>query len=201
MRKINALSCIVLASSLVLTGCVVDREHAGAQTGALSGAVAGGLIGSTIGGGAGQGVASIVGAMVGGAIGSNIGDDMDEQSKARAQRAYRQAMHANHPVGWHYHGYQGQVTPAEQMFSIDGRACKRFTMTLSVGDHVDRINGTSCHYGPKGWLVVEEQVVMEEQKAPVAVAKPFHKHPKHKQSANACHCHCYHDVMKHNKAW
>ena len=121
MRKINALSCIVLASSLVLTGCVVDREHAGAQTGALSGAVAGGLIGSTIGGGAGQGVASIVGAMVGGAIGSNIGDDMDEQSKARAQRAYRQAMHANHPVGWHYHGYQGQVTMGDgSAFTVGG---------------------------------------------------------------------------------
>ncbi len=191
MKVLKKLACVVLVSSLALTGCVVDRDHAHEQSGTLTGAVAGGLLGSTLGGGVGRGVATMVGAMVGGAVGSSVGQSMDDQAKDRAERAYVKAMKRNHQTHWQHNEYSGDIMPAQPTFFMDGRACKRLTMTVYVGKHVDKINGTACDYGKDGWLIVEKQHLRINQ--PTAKPMHFHRHDNflgHPQPKD-CHCHCH----------
>ncbi len=181
-RKLLAFT-IILATSFVTSGCYVDPRHANEQSGALTGAVAGGLLGATVGKGAGQGFATILGAMVGSAVGSDIGRSMDRQAQDRANRAYGQAMQSGQNVQWQSSRFQGQVMPSRHIFYIDGRACRRFSMVIEDGRGGEElVNGTSCDYGSKGWLVVDEQHSPSKSQLRSAVG-----------SGSDCHCHCHAD--------
>lgn len=181
------LRCSMLAaclvSSLLISGCYVDPRYANEQSGALTGAVAGGVLGATVGKGAGQGFATIVGAMIGSAVGSDIGRTMDRQAQDRANRAYGQAMQSGQSVQWRSSRFQGQVMPSRHVFYIDGRACRRFSMVIEDGQGGEEIvNGTSCDYGQKGWIVVDEQ------HTPKSTLRA-----EQKKAQQNCHCHCHED--------
>ena len=178
MLKFARSLSLIAVISMVSTGCYVDPRYANEQSGALTGAVAGGILGATVGKGAGQGVATILGAMIGSAVGSDIGRGLDQQARDRANAAYAQAMRDGYDVAWQSKDFRGRVMPSPHVFYIEGRACKRFTMTIVDGrGGEEQVNGTSCNYGPKGWIVVDEQAYP---------AQPYHSHPS---SSEQCHCH------------
>lgn len=175
------LPTTVLCIAMITSACYVDPNHANEQSGALTGAVAGGLLGATVGKGAGQGVATILGAMVGSAVGSDLGRSLDRQAQNRANTAYGQAMRSGESVRWQSDQYRGSIMPSRHVFYIDGRACKRFSMTINDGrGGEDLVTGTSCDYGQKGWVVVDEQSVPKQPSS-----QAYH------DDSGDCHCHCH----------
>lgn len=83
MKKV--IFCIVMAISVILTGCVGQNPNE--TGGTLLGAAAGGLLGSQFGSGSGKVAAALVGAAVGGYAGNRVGASMDRQDRMQYQQA------------------------------------------------------------------------------------------------------------------
>jgi outer membrane protein OmpA-like peptidoglycan-associated protein len=83
VKSARTLSALILAGSVVLSGCAgMSQKQRGAVIGGSTGAAVGGIIGaatgSTVRG-------AIIGAVVGGAAGAIIGHQMDQQAKELEQ--------------------------------------------------------------------------------------------------------------------
>jgi outer membrane protein OmpA-like peptidoglycan-associated protein len=80
----RALGALILAGSLVLSGCAgMSQKQRGAVIGAGTGAAVGGVIGNQTGSTA---RGAIIGAIIGGAAGAIIGHQMDQQAKELEQK-------------------------------------------------------------------------------------------------------------------
>ncbi len=79
--KIKALSCVVMAVLMILTGCNTTNLGKGAAIGGGGGAALGAGIGALIGKGKGAAIGAGAGAAVGAAVGAIIGKHMDNQQK------------------------------------------------------------------------------------------------------------------------
>lgn len=78
MKKINIVVILVLAASMLLSGCASMNKT---TKGAAVGTAAGGAMGAVIGKAAGNtALGAIIGATVGGATGAIIGREMDKQA-------------------------------------------------------------------------------------------------------------------------
>lgn len=84
-RSLSFLATVLLASSLIATGCATGK-----QTGAL----AGGGLGAAIGGAAGGTKYAVIGGAVGTGVGYLIGDKKDKEKAAEIERQNAEAERA-----------------------------------------------------------------------------------------------------------
>jgi surface antigen len=119
--------------------------------GAVIGGAAGGAIGSRIGKGSDRTVATIGGTIVGVLIGGAIGRGMDEADQACLAQTLEQApaQHAvmwSNPDGGHY-----RVVPLEGYEDGQGRICRDYRTTATIGGRQQHLYGTACRQPDGSW--------------------------------------------------
>ncbi len=123
--------------------------------GALLGGAAGAAVGSQIGKGDGKTAAIIGGTIVGLIVGGSIGRSMD----AIDQNCVGQALeHAGDGETIYWNPRQDdaryKVTPVRTYQVADGRYCREYTTTATVGGRVQEAYGKACRQPDGSWQIV-----------------------------------------------
>ena len=119
--------------------------------GAVIGGVAGAVVDSQIGEGSERTVATIGGAIAGVLIGGAIGRSMDQADQACIAQTLEQAP-AQHEVAWRNpDGGQYRVVPLEGYEDREGRICRDYRTTATIGGRQQEIYGTACRQPDGSW--------------------------------------------------
>lgn len=139
---------IVLASSVALAGCELNKQTVGAGVGG----VAGGVLGSNVGGGTGRTAAIIGGTLIGAMIGGHIGGEMDELDRRRARDALEYAP-TGQATSWRNpdSGAQYSVTPTSTYTGSSG-PCRQYEMDVYIDGQRDVVKGTACRNANGEWI-------------------------------------------------
>jgi surface antigen len=99
---------------------------------------------------------AVAGGLVGGLLGNAIGSSVDRADAANAQRAQVQAMRAPlyQAVPWQGRNAYGTFTPTGEGFSPDGRLCRQFEVTVTMGGQQQTGVGTACQQPDGTWRVM-----------------------------------------------
>ncbi|NRA74278.1 MAG: glycine zipper 2TM domain-containing protein [Rickettsiales bacterium] len=151
-KTLVAITASVLATSILIS-CETKQ-----QTGGLLGAAAGAAIGSQFGKGSGRAVGAGIGALIGGLAGSQIGKYMDEKDKMKMQLATQRSLEKSRTgktSTWRNpdSGHSGTVTPTKT-FQSNGRYCREFQQTITVGGKTEKGYGTACRQPDGSWQIV-----------------------------------------------
>ncbi len=124
------------------------------QVGQVLGGVAGAAIGSQIGQGTGKVVAVAGGALLGVLVGGSIGQSMDRLDYACAGQVMEYAPD-NRTIVWNnpQTGGRYQMTPI-RAYQADGRYCREYSSTASVGGQRQQVYGTACRQPDGSWQIV-----------------------------------------------
>lgn len=154
-------SIVVILCAVSLTACEPgSKEGFGTLLGALGGAVVGSAIAGNGGhhGRRGNGGAVIIGALAGAAIGNSIGKSLDRADR-RAMYNARQAALENYPTGqqstWYNPdtGNSGTYTPEPAYQSDNGRYCREYQQTVTIGGQVQEAYGKACRQPDGSWEI------------------------------------------------
>lgn len=141
---------LLLAGSLLLSGCSSTQE----QKGQVLGGVLGGALGSQVGGGRGKTVAIILGAVAGAMIGRHIGENMDDGDRSKTASALNDAR-IGESTSWVNPdtGYRYNVTPT-RTYQAGSGPCREFTLDATVGQKRNQdVHGNACLQPDGSWQV------------------------------------------------
>jgi surface antigen len=125
------------------------------------------LLGGVLGAGAGAGIAAlaggspgaIVGAALGGALlGGIVGHKLDDRDKKMATQAAQQAFEKN-AAGtasvWNNpdSGNSGSITPTKTYQLANGRYCREYRQTITIGGEPQTSYGTACRQPDGTWQI------------------------------------------------
>ena len=152
MKKVTLLAMVSLMFFLI--GCETKQ-----QTGVLAGGLLGGLVGSRFGRGGGQVAATAGGAILGALIGGSIGASMDETDKLKMAQTTQRSLESGRSgrsSTWKNpdNGHSGSVTPKAAYQDNDGRYCREYQQTVTVGGKTEQAYGTACRKPDGAWQVV-----------------------------------------------
>ena len=145
-------------AALALAACT-ETTGQKQSLGTLLGAVAGGVAGAQVGKGRGKVVATGVGAVLGALIGSEIGRSLDRADQLALQHTTQETLETA-PIGttstWHNpdSGNSGTVTPTQTYRQSDGRYCREFTQTVTIGNRTEEAYGTACRQPDGSWQII-----------------------------------------------
>lgn len=147
-----------LLLALLVAGCANSRGPGISQTlGGLGGAALGGFLGSRLGSGTGQLALTAAGALIGGLLGSEAGRSLDEVDRRRARQAAARARTA--PIGqaiqWNNpdSGNFGSVTPTRNGIKADGRYCREYQQSITIGGETENGYGVACRQADGSWEI------------------------------------------------
>ena len=154
ITRITSAALVVLS----LSACAELQNNPKRSLGTLLGAGLGALAGSQIGGGTGQLAAVAIGALGGAYLGGEVGGSLDRADKAHAERASRSALEytrTGQTVRWRNpdSGHSGTFTPTRTYQAANGRNCREYQTTVSVGGQSKDAYGTACRQGDGTWKI------------------------------------------------
>jgi surface antigen len=155
--KIIAISSIALMlSSCAEHGGPMNKQGVGTILGALGGAV----VGSNVGKGKGNIAAIALGTLAGAAIGNSIGSSLDRTDKEYMTRTSQQTLESvssGQTMQWRNpdSGHYGTITPTNVIPASDGRYCREYTQTVSVGGKTEKGYGKACRQPDGSWQIVQ----------------------------------------------
>ena len=120
------------------------------------GAVGGGVAGYQVGKGHGKTAAVIGGAIIGSLIGGHVGRSMDDVDQYCVGQVLEHAP-PNEPIVWRNQqtgGQQYQVTPSPVYQDQQGRYCREYQTTATVGGQPRQVYGQACRQPDGSWQVV-----------------------------------------------
>lgn len=120
--------------------------------GQILGGIAGAVAGSRIGDGKGQAAAVIGGTIIGALIGGNVGRYFDETDQNCLAQTLEHAPD-NQTVRWSgaNNGQQYQVTPTASGTAPDGRYCREYITTVTIGGKSEEAYGKACRQPDGSW--------------------------------------------------
>ncbi len=123
--------------------------------GGLLGGAAGGLIGSRFGKGDGKLAAVAGGALLGLLIGGSIGRSMDQADRSCLEQSLEHAQDGQR-ITWSNpdSGTRYQVVPTKTTTMADGRYCREYTTTATVGGKVETVYGRACRQPDGAWQIM-----------------------------------------------
>lgn len=156
MKKVFAF----IAAVVILAGCSTGNGGMNkTDGGTIIGAILGGVIGSQFGGGAGKLVATGVGVLLGSLVGRQAGESMDRADQLYAARASHTALETT-PNGQTIHwqnpnsGVSGSTTPTRTYQRTDGRYCREFQQTVTIGGKIESAYGKACRQPDGSWQII-----------------------------------------------
>ena len=158
----NLLAGLLVASlGTAVSGCGDMGDHEAA--GAILGGVAGAVVGNKFGKGSGKTAATALGAVIGSTVGRNIGQSLDETSRQRAGAATHQALETaaigDPPIIWENPANtggpaEGSTIITRQGADSEGRTCREFQQTVTIGGRQEQSYGTACRDANGDWKIV-----------------------------------------------
>lgn len=129
-----------------------------ADMGTVLGGAAGAWAGSSIGKGSGRIVATAAGTLLGAALGRSIGDSMDKVDLQYYDRTSQKALEQGQPgqtFPWSnpQSGVSGTVTPSGYYQNAQGKYCREYTQTITVGGRVEEGYGVACRQPDGSWQI------------------------------------------------
>ncbi len=154
ITRITSAALVVLS----LSACAELQNNPKRSLGTLVGAGLGALVGSQIGGGTGRLAAVAIGALGGAYLGGEVGRSLDRADKARADRTARNALEHNRTsetVRWRNpdSGHSGTFTPTRTYQTADGRNCREYQTSVTVGGRSKDAYGTACRQDDGTWKI------------------------------------------------
>ena len=157
----NLLAGLLVAGlGAATSGCggMGENETAGSIIGGAAGAV----VGNQFGKGGGKTAATALGAVVGAMVGGNIGRSLDETSRQRAGTATQQALETaaiGDSITWENSDNSGgpaygSATVTRQGADSEGRTCREFQQTVTIGRRQEQSYGTACRDAHGDWKIV-----------------------------------------------
>ena len=151
-RRIQKFATLLLIlPALALAGCGATGGKTG--IGAALGAAGGGLIGAAANGGAPGIIAGVLlGGLAGGAIGNALEQEDRRLAHDNAQLALERQRKGETTV-WKNpdSGNSGSFTPTRTYQRGDGRFCREYQQTITVGGQEERGFGTACRQPDGSW--------------------------------------------------
>ena len=122
--------------------------------GGLLGGAAGGLLGAQIGKGKGRLAAVAAGTLLGFLVGNSIGRSMDEVDQKCLEQSLEHAEDGQQ-ITWHNpdSGAQFQITPTRTIEVAEGRYCREYTTTATVGGKAETVYGRACRQPDGAWQI------------------------------------------------
>lgn len=126
------------------------------DVGRLLGGIAGAAAGSRIGKGDGRTAAVIGGTIIGIMVGGHIGRSMDDLDQNCVGQVLEHAP-PDEPIVWEssHSGGRYQVTPSEPFNDRQGRYCREYQTTATIGGRVEQVYGTACRQPDGSWQIVD----------------------------------------------
>jgi len=155
MRLLKITAVAALALGLAACAQSGPKQTAGTVVGAGLGA----LVGSQLGKGTGKMAAIGAGTFLGALLGSEIGRSLDARDQAYANQTAQRALEYN-TVGaaaqWQNpdSGHSGMVTPTRTYQTADGRYCREYTQSVTIGGRSETAYGTACRQPDGSWQIV-----------------------------------------------
>lgn len=153
---------VVAVTAVFVTACA-EQDQPGPKEflGGVGGAVLGGLLGAQFGSGTGKLAATAAGAVLGGLAGTQIGRSLDRADRvyaARTTQASLEHTQTGTTSTWVNpdSGHSGTVTPTETYQRDDGRYCREFQQTVTIGGQTESAYGTACRQPDGSWEIVGE---------------------------------------------
>ncbi len=145
--------------AFILIGCATTQEGSRPKTiiGGLGGAAAGGLLGAAVGG---DTAGIIAGTLIGGLVGGAVGDRLDAADRREAREAARYSLERSRSgttTTWENpdSGNFGAITPTHTYQTANGRYCREFQQTITVGGKEQKGFGTACRQPDGSWKIVQ----------------------------------------------
>ena len=160
VRRRAAGVCAGVSLALLLAGCSGVSENE--ATGTIIGGTAGAVIGNQFGKGGGKTVATAIGAVLGATVGREIGASLDETSRRQAGAATHRALEAadvGTGITWENPANagapaSGTTVITRQGADQQGRTCREFQQTVTIGGEEVQSYGTACRDGNGDWMLV-----------------------------------------------
>ena len=158
-RVIGLFAGVSLAA--LLAGCAGVSQNE--STGAILGGAAGAVLGNQFGDGDGRVVMTALGAILGATVGQEIGASLDETSRTEAalatQRALDSADVGGTGITWDNPANSGgpasgTTVITRQGANQQGRTCREFQQTVTIGGEEVQSYGTACRDGNGDWRLV-----------------------------------------------
>ena len=158
MSKLIQNKKFIIAVSGMLALSFLSSCETKQQSGVLLGGATGALLGSQFGKGSGKIFGTGVGALLGAFAGSQIGKYMDEQDKMRMEKTTQNTLERSktgQTSSWQNpdSGNSGTITTT-RTFQNEGRYCREFTQTITVGGKTEKGYGTACRQPDGSWQIV-----------------------------------------------
>lgn len=159
MLRSLAASAAIIA---LLAACQQPGQSGGInkeQVGTIGGAILGGVLGSKVGKGTGNGIAIGAGTLLGAYLGSETGKSLDRADMNFYNRTSQKALETGQPgetLPWSNPktGNRGTVTPQRYYQQDDGRYCREYQQSITVGGKKQEGYGTACRQPDGSWEVV-----------------------------------------------
>ena len=122
--------------------------------GGLLGGAAGGLLGAQFGKGKGRLAAVAAGTLLGFLVGNSIGRSMDEVDQKCLEQSLEHAEDGQQ-ITWNNpdSGAQYQITPTKTIEVAEGRYCREYTTTATVGGKAETVYGRACRQPDGAWQI------------------------------------------------
>ncbi|PIW26868.1 MAG: hypothetical protein COW30_12880 [Rhodospirillales bacterium CG15_BIG_FIL_POST_REV_8_21_14_020_66_15] len=150
---------LALSVAVGLGGCEGSQYGQKQTVGGLTGAALGGLLGAQFGSGTGKLATTAVGVLLGGLAGSEVGRTMDTVDRMKADEAARRARTAplGETVTWNNpdSGNRGTYTPLRDGTSSQGRYCREFQQTITIGGKTEQGIGIACREPDGTWRILQ----------------------------------------------
>lgn len=158
-RRVRGL-LVGFSLAALLAGCAGVTQNE--STGALIGGAAGAVLGNQFGDGDGRVVMTALGAILGATVGQEIGASLDETSRTEAALATQRALDsADVGTGITWDNPANAGAPASGTTVItrqgadeQGRTCREFQQTVTVGGEEVQAYGTACRDANGDWQLV-----------------------------------------------
>ena len=123
--------------------------------GSVLGGAVGGVLGSNVGKGTGQTVAIVGGTILGVLVGGNIGRTMDQVDQNCVSQIMEHSP-TGRAVEWQNPdtGVSYEVVPTQTRQDTQGRYCREYQTTASVGGRTQQVYGTACRQPDGSWKII-----------------------------------------------
>ncbi len=154
----QAIAAMVILSITIATGCTgMGPKESG---GTLIGAGAGALAGAQFGKGDGKLIAVAVGTLAGALIGREVGFSLDQSDRLAMERNAQYALEhtqTNATTSWQNPdtGNNGAITPTQTYKTAEGRYCREYNQTITVGGAQQQAYGTACRQPDGNWKIIQ----------------------------------------------